>query len=255
VDLSAGCLPDFVWQDLLEFSLQSMLFRFKLCGLPVMASPVMKIIPSLACLLLTSLAAPAATVTITRGSPGSPEGLQLASYFTALPYSDGGYFIGVGTFAAPPVTSADLLSFIEFASGPSPTFGSSKGYISGSFTANPADPSVFSSKEIYILIGHAATLTQSTEQVVLRSSGAPWLFPTDLSPVSATTIVAMRNRVTGVQLEGLEPGFLAQAEGLDYVAMGPLTAPEPTTSLLALLGLSYWGEDPLGADWCGFALI
>jgi hypothetical protein len=202
----------------------------------------MKIIPSLACLFLTCLAAPAATVFITRGSPGSPEGLQLASYFTALPYSDGGYFIGIGTFAAPPVTSVDLQNFVEFASGLSPTFGGSKGYISGSFTANPADPTVFSSKEIYILVGNGATLTDSTEQVVLRSSGAPWLFPTDLSPVSATTIVAMRNRVTGVLLEGMEPGFLPQAEGLDYVAMGPLTAPEPATSLLAVLGLSLLGR-------------
>ncbi len=183
--------------------------------------------------------APAATIVVTKGPPGTTLGLQLANYFTGSSYTGGGYYISVGTFPEPPTVPSDLLGYREFAASLSPTSGAAQGYISGSFTGIPLNPGDFNSKEIYLVAGNGLTLASSSEQVVLRGSGIPWLFPADTTAASATTIsLAGAASVFGTAINGMVTLVVDLPTGPDQVMMAPLgIMPEPGTTVLLLTGL------------------
>lgn len=149
----------------------------------------------------------------------------------------GGYYIGVGVFGATPVINgpADLLAavttgFTEFGNATSATSGATQGKITASITAIPGTPATFNTKEIYLIVGNAATRALSTEFAILQ--GTPtWNFPADTAAGGATTLtvssIASFNTIANA---GTEVDLATDSVRLAVV-------PEPTSSVLGLLAL------------------
>ena len=194
-------------------------------------------------LLLTSLAvalaatgAQAATISIGKGF-GATAGV-LVQDFTGASLAGTGFYIGVGTFASvPTITDYDSLkstvqgaSFLEFASTTAATSGATSGFVAGSFTAVPATPATFNTREIYVVIGNAATRAASDQFAILR--GTPtWSFPADTAAAGATSFTA--GSIAAVQpLENAGTELDLATDAVRLVGV-----PEPSTALLGLVGL------------------
>lgn len=177
----------------------------------------------------------AATLAISSGGPG----MRMSDNF-GIPSDTGGYVILAGTFAVNPFTEPEqaipelLGSFVEFGRTTSPTFGPTKGLISGVMAGG--DPSgALSGKPIYLVVGDKATLQESTSIVVLKSTTGLWNFVDDLNfPAAITTVILGRNAPVSVLGGFLDP--LPGAETADVIRPAGWSVPEPGSSLFLLLG-------------------
>ena len=177
----------------------------------------------------------AATIAIGAGFGATSGIIPQTSGGTLL--TSGGYYIGVGVFGTTPVISgpADLLAavtvgFTEFGNATSATSGATQGKITASITAIPGTPATFNTKEIYLIVGNAATRALSTEFAILQ--GTPtWSFPADTAAGGATALtvssIASFNTIANA---GAELDLATDSVRLAVV-------PEPTTSVLGLLAL------------------
>lgn len=187
--------------------------------------------------------AEAATIAIGSGF-GAAQGI-IAQTSSGASLSAGGYYIGVGTFDAVPTIGSptDLLaavttSFKEFGNATSPTaVGATQGKIAASITSIPATPADFNTKELYIVVGNAATKAASTEFAILR--GTPTFnFPADTAAAGGTTY----NMVSAISFAPVAGAGteVDNATGVDGVQLAAI--PEPSAALLAaavgVLGLA-----------------
>lgn len=131
--------------------------------------------------MLVTLTVEAHSATIAIGAGFGPTSGVMAQLISGPLLSGGGYYIGVGVFDVTPVIKgpADLQfavnAFTEFGSATSSTTGATKGKIAASITAIPANPAIFNSNEMYLLIGNGATKEVSTQ--FSPSCGEPRLGP------------------------------------------------------------------------------
>jgi len=186
--------------------------------------------------LLLAAASSAATIAVGRGGPTNgyvvfnPPSLGGANLSEA-----GGFYIAVGTFATEPVIAnlAQYLSaaanFQVFASVLSPTTGTTKGSITGSFVATNA---AFNGAPLYFMIGNGTTKENSTVFIFLKGDPVAFAFPaTAGSPSGSGTVTLTGADVASV----LGPGSQTAVDGApDILVMG---VPEPSSALLGLFGV------------------
>lgn len=172
----------------------------------------------------------AATIQLIRSGAGT--GI-MAQTSAGVDLSAGGYYIGVGTYAAPPVvtTPATLLTaaqaFQEAVALASPTSGGTVGLIIGSGdTINTA----FNSAPFYLLIGNAATRALSTEFAILALTPAG-TFPSNVGPAGAFTYsIVDITSIAPVTNAGTE--IDSPAGTSDRIKLVSTLIPEPSTALL-----------------------
>ena len=179
--------------------------------------------------------AEAATVTIASGL-GSVQGITVKTAEGAI-LSGGGYYIAVGSFDIVPTISGgtmDLSPYVDamniFATMTSPTAtGYHQGAIYGTLISI-SNPTLFNSRQIYIVVGNGASRATSTEFAILTSA-TNILFPGDVTSVALTTIqlFSIANSVVlpnaGTEIEG--------GAARDMIQL----VPEPSAVLLGLLGV------------------
>ena len=206
----------------------------------------------LALLLAASSYASAATINV-GGVISAATGIVATSpTYGAL--SNGGYYIGVGSFDTVPVIApgtTDISSFVNsmnvFATATSPTLaGNTKGTIVGSFVSlGGANPSAFNLKQIYFTVGNAATKLLSTQWAIFTTA-TNIAFPADVTASTAVTVSlgSIANSVmvanAGTEIDNVSPvkdgimfGALATTP---YPPVPEPTAPEPSAALLGALG-------------------
>jgi hypothetical protein len=194
----------------------------------------MKII-TLSLLLLSAVCAQSATVAVARG------GLGVVALYGSTALSTGGYYVAVGSFATVPTVEntptsvlAAVAAFNEFASATSPTAaGGPQGAIVGEFTGGLSNAALFNGKEIFILVGNAATKAESTDFAILKGSTA-WTFTADVSAADSISVtlrdVAGFDAVAGAEVDVADPAK-------DQVQLWT-TVPEVSSSvLMGLFGL------------------
>jgi hypothetical protein len=165
----------------------------------------------------------------------------LVASVEGTPLSGGGYYIGVGSFDTVPVIPAgtkDISSFVTtmnlFASNLSPTaVGNTQGTIVGAFAGiGGANPSKFNNKQIYVVVGNAATALASTHWAIMTTT-TNILFPADVTTSSTATISfgSIANSVmvpnAGTEIDNTSPVK-------DRIAL--VGVPEPSAALLGALG-------------------
>ena len=197
---------------------------------------------TLSLLLLSSVSAFSATVAVTRGGLGVT---PVTTTGTVL--STGGFYIAAGAYAiVPTITAGDFASvaaaaasFIEFAAATSPTaVGATQGTITGSFTGGLSNAAAFNGREIFLLVGNAATRAASTEFAFLRAL-APntWTYTADVSAADSISVV-MRDVTSFTTIaNGGTPIDIADTLAKDQVRLVS-AVPEVSSSLLmGLAGL------------------
>lgn len=154
----------------------------------------------------------------------------------------GGYYIGIGTFASLPVITdfASLFvavntDFLVFGSTTSATAGATQGFLTASITNTSA--AAFNAKEVYLVIGNAATLALSTQFAILRHT--PQVnFAADASAAGSTTWAATdTNSFAAVTNAGTEINDLTAANR-DGIQLVGAPIPEPSQLVLLVLGLA-----------------
>lgn len=190
-------------------------------------------------LLAFALTACASAVTLNVGTGfGAGVGI-IAQTSNGTDLTAGGYYIGLGTFAAAPETGTQqqlitaVGGFQELASTTSPTAaGGTQGKIAGSFVSINTD---FNSKPIYFLIGNGATKAASTEFAIFTMSPAT-NFPAAMGGSGATAItvgnITQINTFAGAGTEIDSP--TGTSDRLQLASITPV--PETSTSLLGALG-------------------
>ena len=180
----------------------------------------------------------AATIAIGAGFGATSGIIPQTSGGTLL--TAGGYYIGVGVFGSAPIitTPASLFAavntaFAEFGNATAATSGATQGKITASITAIPGAPATFNTKEIYLIVGNAATRALSTEFAILQ--GTPtWSFPADTAAGGATTLtVSSIASFAPVSGAGTEVDLATDSVRLASAI------PEPSASVLGLLALGF----------------
>jgi hypothetical protein len=181
----------------------------------------------------------AATIAVGQGF-GTNVGVVAKTQFAngGVALSGGGYYLAVGTFTVEPVITTEFSSLLAavgsfniFQTLTSPTaVGATQGSIVGAFTSTGgADPSIFNTKPIYMVIGNGANAASSTEWGIFRT---PVAFPANVTlsgstPVtlsSVSSFTALANAGTAIDIDGGKDQF--QLVGI----------PEPSAALLGALG-------------------
>lgn len=185
----------------------------------------------------------AATVTLARGI-GNVGIIAQESTGTAL--SAGGYYIAVGTFTNSsgatevPVITTEFSSLLEavaafdvFGAGTAPTSGTTLGTLSTVITASGApDPTVFQTKQLFVLVGNAATKALSTQWGIF-SMTTPVFFPADVAAANSTTVTTSTfAAIAPLQNAGTAIDNASGADGFRLVA----AIPEPSAALLGAIG-------------------
>ena len=190
--------------------------------------------------LLTTVRSQASTVAITRPFAAGQGVMAITSAGTFL--TEGGYYIGIGTFAsgAPVITDyASLLqaiatTYTEFGAITSATTGVNKGFVAGSVTNSNA--AAFNSAEIYLVIGNAATRALSTEFAILRHTAAVSWGSNASAAGTVTFAMLTQDSFAPVPNAGTEFNDLTVANRDGIVLVGA-PVPEPSGMVLLLLGL------------------
>ena len=180
----------------------------------------------------------AATVNI-GGVISAATGLVANVQGTAL--STGGYYIGVGSFDTVPVIApgtTNIKPFVDtmnlFATNLSPTtVGNTQGTITGAFAGiGGADPSKFNNRQIYIVVGNAATAVDSTFWAIMTTT-TNILFPADVT-TSATATISFGSIANSVMV----PNAGTEIDNISPVkdGIGLVGVPEPSAVLLGALG-------------------
>lgn len=195
---------------------------------------------SVGVLMFSSVTSNAATISLARGlgNPGviAAEDPRLGG--TVL--SGGGYYVAVGTFTnttgvteVPSITTdfssllAAVAAFDIFQFGTTPTSGATQGVMNLSLTSTGGpNPSVFNSKQIYVLVGNGSSAASSSQWGIFTTVN-PVLFPADVT-AAGTTAVALP---TGAALSPLLNAGSVNGNNFRLVGI-----PEPSTMLLGALG-------------------
>ncbi len=191
-------------------------------------------------LLLASFSAASAATINVGGVFSATSGLVGVSASGSV-LSDGGYYIGVGSFTSVPTISSDysnlgaaVASMNVFASLTSPTAtGNTKGTITGAFAATGGgNASLFNGKQIYFVIGNGSTVANSTDFAIFTTANNT-SFPADVtgSGTAAVTFSSITNSVV------LSNGGSEDAAGSARDQIKMVSAiPEASTALLGAIG-------------------
>lgn len=202
----------------------------------------MKLVLTFGSVLLLALAnSNAATIAVGQGF-GTNVGIVAKQQFAngGAVLSGGGYYLSVGTFATEPTITdfatllAAVSSFSSFAELTSPTAaGATQGSIVGSFTSTGgADPAVFNTKSIYMLVGNGATRAASTEWAIINTGVA---FPANVTLSGSTPVtLSSINSFTTLANAGTEID-IASGTGKDQLQL--VGVPEPSAALLGAIGV------------------
>ena len=183
--------------------------------------------------LLLAAASSAATIAVGRGGPTN--GYTVYSHGTNLS-EIGGFYIAIGTFATEPVITSPtfyqaLVDFRVFASVLSPTSGTTKGSITGSFVGTDAS---FNNAPLYFLIGNGTTKENSTAFIFLKGDPLGFTFPATAGQPSGSGTVTL----TGADVASVLDPYGYQTEVAGAPDLLVMSFPEPSSVMFGLLGLA-----------------
>ena len=202
-----------------------------------------KLVLFVACTLgAMSMPSMAATVTLARGIGNV--GI-IAQDRDGAPLTSGGYYLAVGTFTnasgvteVPVITTqfssllAAVAAFDVFGSGTTPTSGSTLGTLSTVITASGTpDPTVFQTKQLFVLVGNGATQAASTQFGIFAMT-TPLFFPADVAAANSTTVTTSTfAAISPLQNAGTIIDNASGSDGFRLVGV-----PEPSAALLGAIG-------------------